>query len=61
VAYLAEILTDSLTKKTVPDPTILEVFSNIPREDLERACSPFRPRLEEVLLLNAISSSRCKV
>jgi hypothetical protein len=26
----------------------MEVFSNIPREDLERACSCFRPGLEEV-------------
>jgi hypothetical protein len=27
----------------------MEVFSNIPREDLKRACSHFRPRLEEVV------------
>jgi hypothetical protein len=27
----------------------MEVFSNIPREDLKRACSRFRPRLEEVV------------
>jgi hypothetical protein len=26
----------------------MKVFSNIPREDLNRACSLFRPRLEEV-------------
>jgi hypothetical protein len=38
-------------KKAVPDyhqSTIMEVFSNIPREDLKRACSPFLSRLEEV-------------
>jgi hypothetical protein len=29
--------------------TIMEVFSNIHREDLKRACSRFRPRLEEVV------------
>jgi hypothetical protein len=29
--------------------SIMEVFSNIPREDLKRACSSFRPRLEEVV------------
>jgi hypothetical protein len=26
----------------------MEVFSNIPREDLKRACSPFLSRQEEV-------------
>jgi hypothetical protein len=26
----------------------MEVFSNIPREDLKRACSPFLSMLEEV-------------
>jgi hypothetical protein len=26
----------------------MEVFSNIPREDLQRACSHFRHKLEEV-------------
>jgi hypothetical protein len=26
----------------------MEVFSNIPREDLKRACSPFRTILGEV-------------
>jgi hypothetical protein len=30
--------------------TIMEVFSNIPREDLNRACSRFWPRLEEVVV-----------
>jgi hypothetical protein len=37
-------------KKTVPDHHHhgMEVFSNIPREDLMRACSPFLSRLEEV-------------
>jgi hypothetical protein len=28
--------------------TIMEVFSNIPREDLKRVCSPFPSRLEKV-------------
>jgi hypothetical protein len=28
--------------------TIMEAFGNIPREDLKRACSPFRSRLEKV-------------
>jgi hypothetical protein len=28
--------------------TIMEVFSNIPRKDLKRACSPFLSRLEKV-------------
>jgi hypothetical protein len=28
--------------------TIMEVFSNIPRKDLKRACSPFLSRLDEV-------------
>jgi hypothetical protein len=27
----------------------MEVFSNIPREDLKRACNHFRSRLEEVV------------
>jgi hypothetical protein len=45
VAYLGEVLTDPLTKKTVPDPH----FSNIPREATKRACSPFRSRLEKVV------------
>jgi hypothetical protein len=27
----------------------MEVFSNIPREDLKRACRPFLSRLEEVV------------
>jgi hypothetical protein len=29
--------------------TIMEVFSNIPREATKSACSPFRSRLEEVV------------
>jgi hypothetical protein len=37
VAYLGEVLTDPLTKKQSLITTILEVFSNIPREDLKRA------------------------
>jgi hypothetical protein len=49
VAYLGEVLTDPLTKKTQSlITTIMEVFSNISREDLKRACSPFLSRLEVV-------------
>jgi hypothetical protein len=48
VAHLGEVLTDPLTKKQSLITTIIEVFSNIPREDLKRACSRFRPRLEKV-------------
>jgi hypothetical protein len=48
VAYLGEVLTDPLTKKQSLITTIMEVFSNIPREDLKRACSPFLSRLEKV-------------
>jgi hypothetical protein len=29
--------------------TIMEVFSNMPREAIKRACSPFRSRLEKVV------------
>jgi hypothetical protein len=32
--------------------TIMEIFSNIHREDLKRACSPFLSRLEEVFAAN---------
>jgi hypothetical protein len=48
VAYLGEALTDPLTKKQSLISTIMEVFSNILREDLKRACSLFLSRLEEV-------------
>jgi hypothetical protein len=49
VAYLEEVLTDPLTKKKQSlTTTIKEVFGSIPRENLKRACSRFRPRLEEV-------------
>jgi hypothetical protein len=49
IAYLGEILTDPLTKKQSLITTIMEVFSNIPREATKRACSHFRPRLEKVV------------
>jgi hypothetical protein len=42
VAYLGEVLTDSLTKKQSLITTIMEVFSNI-REDLKKACSRSGP------------------
>jgi hypothetical protein len=48
VAYLGEVSTDPLTKKQTLITTIMEVFSNIPREDLKRACSPFKSRLGKV-------------
>jgi hypothetical protein len=49
VAYLGEILTDPLTKKKSLITTIMEVFSNIPREATKRACSCFLSRLEKVV------------
>jgi hypothetical protein len=49
VAYLGEVLTDPLPKNQSLIPTIMEVFSNIPREDRKRACSHFLFRLEEVI------------
>jgi len=50
VAYLGEVLTDPLTKKNQSlITTIKEFLSNIPREDLKRACSPFRFRLEKAV------------
>jgi hypothetical protein len=49
VAYLGEVVTELLTKKQSLITTIIEAFSNIPMEDLKRACSRFRPMLEEVV------------
>jgi hypothetical protein len=49
VTYLGEVLADPLTKKQSLITTIMEVFSNIPREATKRACSPFRFRLEKVI------------
>jgi hypothetical protein len=45
VAYLGEVLPDLLTKKQSLITTIIEVFSNIPREDLKRATTPLAPCL----------------
>jgi hypothetical protein len=45
LAYLGEVLTDPLTKKKHKQSlitTIMEVFSNIPREAAKRAFSRFR-------------------
>jgi hypothetical protein len=49
VAYLGEVSIDPLTKKQSLITTIMEVFSNIPREATKRACSHFLPRLEKVV------------
>jgi hypothetical protein len=49
VAYLGEVLADPFTEKPSLITTIMEVFSNIPREDLKRACSHLLSRLEEVV------------
>jgi hypothetical protein len=49
VAYLGEVLTDPLTKKESLITTIMEVFSNIPRETAKRACSRFQSKLEKVI------------
>jgi hypothetical protein len=46
---LGEVLTDPLTKKQSLITTIMEVFSNIPREATKRACSHFLSRLEKVV------------
>jgi hypothetical protein len=49
VAYLGEVLTDPLTKKQSLITTIMEVFSNIPREAIKRACSHFLSRLVKIV------------
>jgi hypothetical protein len=49
VAYLGEVLTDPLTKKQSLIATIMEVFSNIPREATKRAYNHFLSRLEKVV------------
>jgi hypothetical protein len=49
VAYLGEVLTDPLTKKQSLITTIMEVFSNIPREATKEACSHFLFKLEKVI------------
>jgi hypothetical protein len=50
VVYLEEVLTDPLTKKNLSlITTIMEIFSNIPREATKKAFSPFRSRLEKVI------------
>jgi hypothetical protein len=52
VEYLGEVLTDPLTKKQSLITTIMEVFSNIPREATKRACSHFLSRLEKIVAAN---------
>jgi hypothetical protein len=47
--FMRGINRSSHKKKQFLITTIMEVFSNIAREYLKRACSRFRPRLEEVL------------
>ncbi len=49
MAYLGDVLTDPLRKKQSLITTIMEVFSNIPREATKRACSYFLFRLEKVV------------
>jgi hypothetical protein len=49
VAYLGVVLIDPLTKKQSLITTIMEVFSNIPREATKRACIHLLSRLEKVV------------
>jgi hypothetical protein len=49
MAYLGEVLTDPLTKKQSLITSIMEVYSNIPREAAKRASSRFQSRLEKVV------------
>jgi hypothetical protein len=50
VAYLEEVLTDTLTKKNQSlITTIKEFFRNIPMEATKMTCSHFWPRLEKVV------------
>jgi hypothetical protein len=47
--YLKCGVSRSHKKKQSLITTIMEVFSNIPREAAKRACCPFRSRLEKVV------------
>ncbi len=47
--YRRGINRSSHIKKLSLITTIMEVFSNIPKEATMRACSPFRSRLEKVV------------
>jgi hypothetical protein len=49
VAYLGEVTDPFTNKKQSLITTIMEVFSNIPREATKRACSHFLSRLEKVV------------
>ncbi len=61
MAYLGEVLTDPLTKKQSLITSIMEVYSNIPREATKRAISRFQSRLEKVVAAKGTSSAKCKV
>jgi len=46
--FTSDINMSPYNKKQHLHNFIMEVFSNIPREDLKMACSPFLSRLEKV-------------